>query len=64
MVADTPVRTPCRRSTSAGVLGLKPVARTITLAEIFDRVDSGEIVEAFAYGAQRIGLEVAHRHAA
>ncbi len=45
--------------TVAADLGLKPVARTITLAEIFDRVDSGEIVEAFACGTAAVLTPVA-----
>lgn len=45
--------------TVAADLGLKPVARTVTLAEIFDRVDSGEIVEAFACGTAAVLTPVA-----
>ena len=45
--------------TVAADLGLKPVARTITLAEIFDRIDSGEIVEAFACGTAAVLTPVA-----
>lgn len=45
--------------TVAADLGLRPVARTITLAEIFDRVDSGDIVEAFACGTAAVLTPVA-----
>lgn len=44
--------------TVASELGLRPVARTIT-AEIFDRVDSGDIVEAFACGTAAVLTPVA-----
>lgn len=40
--------------TMAGDLGLTPVARPITLAEIFERIDSGDIVEAFACGTAAV----------
>jgi len=45
--------------TMAAELGLRPVARPITLAEIFDRIDSGEIVEAFACGTAAVLTPVA-----
>jgi branched-chain amino acid aminotransferase len=45
--------------TMAAELGLTPVARTITLAEILDRIDSGEIVEAFACGTAAVLTPVA-----
>ena len=45
--------------TVAADLGLRPVARTITLAEIFDRIDSGDIVEAFACGTAAVLTPVA-----
>lgn len=45
--------------TIAGELGLRPVARPLPLAEIFDRVDSGEIVEAFACGTAAVLTPVA-----
>ncbi|MFT3969877.1 MAG: branched-chain amino acid aminotransferase [Micropruina sp.] len=45
--------------TVASELGMRPVARTITLAEIFDRVDSGDIVEAFACGTAAVLTPVA-----
>ncbi|MEZ5128016.1 MAG: aminotransferase class IV [Micropruina glycogenica] len=40
--------------TMAGELGLTPVARPVTLAEIFERIDSGDIVEAFACGTAAV----------
>ncbi|MFT3861362.1 branched-chain amino acid aminotransferase [Micropruina sp.] len=45
--------------TVAADLGLNPVARPITLAEIFDRIDSGDIVEAFACGTAAVLTPVA-----
>lgn len=45
--------------TVAADLGLRPVQRVITLAEIFDRVDAGEIVEAFACGTAAVLTPVA-----
>ena len=45
--------------TIAGDLGLRPVARPITLAEIFERIDSGDIVEAFACGTAAVLTPVA-----
>ncbi len=45
--------------TMAGELGLTPVARPVTLAEIFERIDSGDIVEAFACGTAAVLTPVA-----
>lgn len=45
--------------TVASDLGLRPVARTIPIAEIFERVDSGDIVEAFACGTAAVLTPVA-----
>ena len=45
--------------TMAGELGLSPVARPITLAEIFERIDAGDIVEAFACGTAAVLTPVA-----
>ena len=45
--------------TVASDLGLDPVARPIRLTEIFDRIDSGEIVEAFACGTAAVLTPVA-----
>lgn len=38
----------------ASDLGLRPVQRKITLAEIFDGIDSGTITEAFACGTAAV----------
>jgi len=45
--------------TVAADLGLSPVARPISLAEIFDRIDSDDIVEAFACGTAAVLTPVA-----
>lgn len=45
--------------TIAAELGLRPLARTLPLAEIFDRIDSGDIVETFACGTAAVLTPVA-----